>query len=149
MIPIGERLRGLVAALRPSGLGLASALLVACGSGDSGPSAEEMGMTAEEHAAMESGGASDMDGMVMDTGTVAARSPVQLTPEQERALGVTYTTAGRETLTRAIRTVGRIEAPEPSIADITPKIEGFVENLLVDLIRGVRAAEVLADVSSG
>ena len=59
------------------------------------------------------------------------RGPVQLTAAQERALGVTYTTAERMTLSREIRTVGRIEAPERNIADITPKIDGFVEELFV------------------
>jgi Cu(I)/Ag(I) efflux system membrane fusion protein len=91
-----------------------------------------MGMTAEEHAAMGTEGSAEAMETAMDTGAVATRSPVHLTPEQERALGVTYTTARRETLSRAIRTVGRIEAPEPSITDITPKIEGFVEDLLVN-----------------
>jgi Cu(I)/Ag(I) efflux system membrane fusion protein len=110
---------------------LLAEILAGCGSGDADPTAEEMGMTAEEHAAMEM--AETPEPMeTMDTGSVAMRSPVHLTSEQERALGVTYTTARRETLTRAIRTVGRIEAPEPGIADITPKIEGFVEDLFVN-----------------
>ena len=114
------------------GLGLAALLLAGCGSGDAGPSAEDMGMTAEEHAAMGTGEAPDVPEAAMDTAAAAARSPVHLTPEQERALGVTYMTARRETLTRAIRTVGRIAAPEPGITDITPKIEGFVETLFVN-----------------
>ncbi len=62
---------------------------------------------------------------------VTGRQPVHLTTEQERALGVVYTAARREALSRTIRTVGRIEAPEPNVADITPKIEGFVETLFV------------------
>jgi Cu(I)/Ag(I) efflux system membrane fusion protein len=118
--------------IAPSGLGLIAILLSGCGPGDSGPSAEDMGMTAEEHVAMETGEAQEPLETALDTSAVATRSPVHLTPEQERALGVTYTTARRETLTRAIRTVGRIEAPEPSITDITPKIEGFVEDLFVN-----------------
>ena len=67
----------------------------------------------------------------IDTMPAAGRGRVQLTSEQERALGVTYTTAERMTVSREIRTVGRIDAPERSIADITPKIDGFVEELFV------------------
>lgn len=61
----------------------------------------------------------------------AIRGVVHLTADQERALGVTYTTVGRASVARTIRTVGRIDAPEPNIADITPKIDGFVERLHV------------------
>ncbi len=82
-------------------------------------------MTAAEHAAMS---AAPPEG---DT-TTATRGVVHLTAEQERALGVTYTTASRVTLTRTIRTVGQIEAPEPNIADVTLKIDGFVERLYVN-----------------
>ena len=67
----------------------------------------------------------------IDTMPAPGRGRVQLTFEQERALGVTYTTAERMTVSREIRTVGRIDAPELSIADITPKIDGFVEELFV------------------
>lgn len=59
------------------------------------------------------------------------RQSVHLSPATERALGITYTTVRRESLTRSIRTVGRIEAPEPRVADITPKIDGFVDRLAV------------------
>jgi RND family efflux transporter MFP subunit len=38
---------------------------------------------------------------------------------------------GRATLNRRIRTVGQIDFPEPNIVDVTPKIDGFVEDLLV------------------
>jgi Cu(I)/Ag(I) efflux system membrane fusion protein len=61
----------------------------------------------------------------------AGRGAVHLTADQERALGVTYMTVGRASVTRTIRTVGRIDAPEPNIADITPRIDGFVERLHV------------------
>jgi Cu(I)/Ag(I) efflux system membrane fusion protein len=67
----------------------------------------------------------------MEESVLQSRSPVHLTVEQERALGITYATVQRETLTRTIRTVGSIQAPETGIAEITPKIEGFVERLFV------------------
>lgn len=85
------------------------------------------GMTAEEHAAHLAGG---NQGTMDSTGAVM-RQPVHLTAEQERALGVVYTQPRRETLTRTIRTVGEIMAAEPNVADVTPKVDGFVEVLHV------------------
>jgi membrane fusion protein, copper/silver efflux system len=68
----------------------------------------------------------------MDSTGATLRQAVHLTPEQERALGVVYTTVGRQTLGKTVRSVGVIEAPEPNVAEITPKIEGFVEDLMVN-----------------
>lgn len=104
---------------------LAAGALWACG-GDSEP-AEMPGMAAEH--------AGHMPGMAaapeMDSMPAAGRGLVELTSEQEQALGVTYATVERITAGREIRTVGRIDAPEGNIADITPKTDGFVEELLV------------------
>ena len=114
-----KRLHTLIAA--------AAVLLAACGADD----AEEspmIGMTAEEHARMQAGGT---QGEVDSTGA-AVRQVVHLSADQAQALGVVYATVRRETLTRALRTVGRIEPAEPKITDITPKIDGFVEQLFVD-----------------
>ncbi len=47
----------------------------------------------------------------VDSAGMAVRQAVHLTAHQERALGVVYTTTRRETLTRTIRTVGRIDRP--------------------------------------
>ena len=106
----------------PAGLVLASALLVACGDGDASRAG---GAT----------GAADLSATAAGEGLDAAealeRQAVHLSAEQERALGVVYVTVTRETLTRSIRTVGRIAAPEPNVADVTPKIEGFIEQLFV------------------
>jgi Cu(I)/Ag(I) efflux system membrane fusion protein len=105
------------------------ALLVgACGTERADAPADEMPeMTAAEHAQMLAGGT---QGEVDTTGALV-RQTVHLTKEQERALGVAYTTARTETLTRTIRTVGEVKAPEPNLANITPKIGGFVERLFV------------------
>jgi Cu(I)/Ag(I) efflux system membrane fusion protein len=86
------------------------------------------GMTAEEHAKMQAGGTQG----AMDSTGQAMRQAVHLTSAQERALGVVYTTVRRDTLTKTVRTVGEIMPAEPLIADVTPKIEGFVERLLVN-----------------
>jgi Cu(I)/Ag(I) efflux system membrane fusion protein len=55
-----------------------------------------------------------------------------LTADQERALGVTYARVTREILQRTVRTVGEIQAPEPNVAYVTLKIDGFVEELFVN-----------------
>jgi Cu(I)/Ag(I) efflux system membrane fusion protein len=86
------------------------------------------GMTAEEHAKMQAGGT----GGATDGVGMAQRQPVHLTAEQARALGVTYLTVARDTMSRDVRTVGQIVAPESTITSVTPKIEGFVEHLDVN-----------------
>lgn len=85
-------------------------------------------MTPEEHAKMLAGGTQG----TLDTAGAAVRQAVYLTADQERALGVVYTRVGREAMGKTIRTVGTIQAPEPNVADVTPKIEGFVEQLFVN-----------------
>jgi Cu(I)/Ag(I) efflux system membrane fusion protein len=57
---------------------------------------------------------------------------VQLTAEQARAIGVRFTVVERGPLARTVRTVGQVVAAEPGLADITTKIDGFVEELYVD-----------------
>jgi Cu(I)/Ag(I) efflux system membrane fusion protein len=106
----------------------AAAALIAGGCGKKVEESARAGMTPEEHARMQAGGTQG----AMDTTGAAVRQMVHLTAAQERALGVVYTTVRRETLTRTIRTVGTVTAPEPMIADVTPKIGGFVEQLLVN-----------------
>ena len=107
-------------------LALVVAILTACGTKeeDASPMA---GMTAEEHAKMLAGGT---QGNVDSTGA-AMRDMVHLSADQERTLGVAYTTVGRGPLTRTVRTVGEIGAPEPRVVDVTPKIDGFVQDLFV------------------
>jgi Cu(I)/Ag(I) efflux system membrane fusion protein len=85
------------------------------------------GMTAEEHARMMAGGTQG----AVDTAGQVLRQPVRLTATQEQALGVRYATVTRSAATRTIRTVGQIQAPERAIAEITPKVDGFVERLFV------------------
>jgi len=118
-------------------------VLAACGSGQQ--DSPMAGMTAEEHAKMQAGGAA---GATDSTG-VAQRQPVHLTAEQARALGVTYLTVRRDTMSREIRTVGQIVAPESTVTSVTPKIEGFVEHLYVNYTgQPVRRGEPLLTIYS-
>jgi Cu(I)/Ag(I) efflux system membrane fusion protein len=105
--------------------------LIACGRdtarGGAETGAATMGMTAEEHTRMLAGqtGATDTAGQ-------AIRQAVHLTAEQARAIGVTYTTVERGPLSRTVRTVGHVVPAEPNLAEITSKVEGFVEELHVN-----------------
>ena len=83
------------------------------------------GMTAEEHARMTAAGDAT------DTAS-AGRQAVHLTADQARAIGVRFTVVTRGPLSREVRTVGQVVPAEPNLADITPKIEGFVDRLFVD-----------------
>lgn len=110
-------------------LALMALLLVAVACGNQDQTEPGMGeMTPEEHARMLAGGNQG----TVDTTGAAVRQAVHLTSAQERALGVVYTTVTRDSLQKSIRTVGTIQAPEPNVADVTPKVDGFVEQLFVN-----------------
>jgi Cu(I)/Ag(I) efflux system membrane fusion protein len=99
--------------------------------GDAGAQAARSSMSPAEHARM----ARAAPAAAADT--AAARQPVRLSAAQAHAIGVTYTTVTRGPLERTVRTVGQVAPAEPNLADITPKIDGFVEQLFVDAT-GVR-----------
>ncbi len=75
-----------------------------------------------------------MPGMGGDTGGMrgAERGLVRLSPAQAQAIGVTYTVVQRGPLERTIRTVGQIVPAESRLAEVTTKIDGFVDRLFVD-----------------
>jgi Cu(I)/Ag(I) efflux system membrane fusion protein len=58
--------------------------------------------------------------------------PVMLTADQSRRIGVTYAVAAFGTLEREVRTVGQITYDETRVQAIAPKIDGWVERLLVN-----------------
>lgn len=77
------------------------------------------------------------------------RAPVHLSADQARAIGVTFAVVERGPLTRLIRTVGQIIPAEPKLADVTPKIDGFVDQLFVDATgRTVQRGEPLLSLYS-
>ncbi|HEY9229069.1 MAG TPA: efflux RND transporter periplasmic adaptor subunit, partial [Gemmatimonadaceae bacterium] len=59
-------------------------------------------------------------------------TPVMLTPEQARRIGVTYATATFGALEREVRTVGQITFDETRVQAIAPKVDGWIEQLLVN-----------------
>jgi Cu(I)/Ag(I) efflux system membrane fusion protein len=76
-------------------------------------------MQGHDHAAS-SGGAGD------------ERLPVRLDAAAARRIGVRYATAERKVVDRTVRTVGTVTYDETRIADVNPKIEGWIERLYVD-----------------
>lgn len=112
--------------IRSVRMGLTLAVVLAsCGGEDAGQGGMA-DMSPEEHARMLAGGNQG----VMDSAG-AVRQAVQLTPAEERALGVVYATVTRDSLVRTVRTVGTIQVPEPNVVDVVPKVDGFVEHLFV------------------
>ena len=59
-------------------------------------------------------------------------NPVTLTAEQAQRIGVTYATAAITPMRREIRTVGQVTFDETRVRTISPKIEGWVEQLYVN-----------------
>ncbi len=66
-----------------------------------------------------------------DSSLVSDRTAVRLTPAQAAAIGVTYSVVAQGPLNRSVRTVGQIVAPESSFADVTAKVDGYVDHLYV------------------
>jgi Cu(I)/Ag(I) efflux system membrane fusion protein len=100
-------------------------LLMLVGCRSKSPS-DGMGMTAEEHARM----SAPAPGASEDP--TSARDPVHLGAAQARAIGVTYTVVERGAIARTVRTVGQIVPAESRLADVTTKIDGFVDSLFID-----------------
>jgi len=78
-------------------------------------------------------GMSGMTARAADTAkTAGERQPVRLSADQARAIGVRFTVVARGPLSRTIRTVGQVVPAEPNLAEITPKIDGYVDRLFID-----------------
>lgn len=82
------------------------------------------------------------------TGVDSAKA-VTLTAEQARRIGLTYAPATLGALDREVRTVGQITYDETRVRTITAKIDGFVEQLLVNTTgQPVSAGEPLFTIYS-
>jgi Cu(I)/Ag(I) efflux system membrane fusion protein len=58
-------------------------------------------------------------------------SPVMLTPEAARRIGVTYAVVEQGSLSSDVRTVGLVSYDETRVKTIAPKIDGYVEQLFI------------------
>lgn len=78
-----------------------------------------------------------------------ALTPVHLTADAARRIGVTYATAERRASVQEVRAVGNVIYDETRLATVNPKIEGWVERLHVEFTGApVRAGQPLMEVYS-
>lgn len=92
-------------------------------------------------------GMAGMPGMEPTPAAGAASTTVMLTDDAARRIGITYATVTRGSFAREVRTVGQVKYDETRVTTISPKIEGWVEQLYVDFTgRAVQTGEPLLSV---
>lgn len=72
---------------------------------------------------------------------------VEITPEQQKRIGVKTVKAALRPMNKVLRTVGRVEADESRQKTVNAKIEGWIEKLYVDttggyVTKGAKLAEI-------
>jgi Cu(I)/Ag(I) efflux system membrane fusion protein len=85
------------------------------------------------------------------TGTAAADSaqPVMLSSQEAQRIGVTYAVATVGALGKEVRTVGQVTFDETAVSTISPRIDGWVEELHVNFTgQQIRAGQALLSVYS-
>ena len=74
---------------------------------------------------------------------------VEISPEQQKLVGVKTVKVALMPMKKVIRTVGRIEADESRQATVNAKVEGWIEKLYVDTTGSyVKKGEKLAEIYS-
>jgi len=68
-----------------------------------------------------------------DSGSAASANQIRISTEKIQKLGVRVETAGMRALGRSVRAAGRVEPDERHIYSISPKFEGYVERLHVNV----------------
>lgn len=74
--------------------------------------------------------AGHVHGAAAASGDVAKQ--IMLSPEEERRIGVTYAKAALGPLAKEVRTVGQITFDETRVKTISPKIDGWIDQLYVN-----------------
>ncbi len=94
------------------------------------------------------GGMEGHDHSAMSAGTDEAQ-PVTLAPGAGERIGVTFARVTRGTLPATVETVGFVTYDETRLTVVNPKIQGWVERLMVDFTGApVRAGQPLMEVYS-
>ena len=57
---------------------------------------------------------------------------IEISPQRLQSIGVTYTSAKQQELTKVIKTVGNVEIDERNVAHIHVKFEGWIEKIFVN-----------------
>jgi Cu(I)/Ag(I) efflux system membrane fusion protein len=74
---------------------------------------------------------------------------VEIPLDKQQMMGLKTVPVARKSLTKTIRTVGRIEVDERRLATVTPKFEGWIEKLYVDFTgKHVKRGDPLAEIYS-
>jgi membrane fusion protein, copper/silver efflux system len=74
---------------------------------------------------------------------------VEITPEQQKLIGVKTVKVDIRPLQKTIRTVGRLEADESKLATVNTKIEGWIEKLYVEATGSyIKKGQPLVDIYS-
>ncbi|HET8676146.1 MAG TPA: efflux RND transporter periplasmic adaptor subunit [Blastocatellia bacterium] len=74
---------------------------------------------------------------------------IQISPERQQLIGVTYGAVGYEAVSKTIRAVGRIAYDETRISHVHTKIEGWIEEVNVDFVgKEVKQGEPLLSIYS-
>ncbi len=77
------------------------------------------------------------------------RPQVEISPEQQKLIGVKTDKVAIRPLQKIIRTVGRLEADERKLATVNAKIEGWIEKLYVEVTGSyIKKGQPLADIYS-
>jgi membrane fusion protein, copper/silver efflux system len=74
---------------------------------------------------------------------------VEITPEQQKLIGVKTVKVAMRPMQKVLRTVGRLEADEGRLATVNTKVEGWIEKLYVETTGShVKKGEPLAEIYS-
>jgi Cu(I)/Ag(I) efflux system membrane fusion protein len=74
---------------------------------------------------------------------------VEITPEQQKLIGVKTVRVAMRSMQKVLRTVGRLEADERKLATVNTKVEGWIEKLYVETTGShVRKGQPLAEIYS-
>ncbi len=58
----------------------------------------------------------------------------KISPEKQQLIGVQYGTVEYQTISKSLRAVGKVAFDETKITRISPKVEGWIENVYVDFV---------------
>ncbi len=113
---------------------LGAVVIVAAGMTATGDRQDDSGMEGHNHEAMVAGGDAQ---------------PVRLSPDQARRIGVTFATVEHRPLDRSVEALGVVAYDETRLATVSPKTQGWIEQLDVDFTGApVRAGQPLMAIYS-
>ena len=73
------------------------------------------------------------EGEDQDSGSAAGGNQIRISTDKIQKLGVRVETAGMRALGKTVRAAGRVEPDERHVYSISPKFEGYVERLHVNV----------------